>query len=100
MALKMHPSLAIHPGTWLKSEIIEANGVAIGQLANAFGVSRQAVSAVLNGRSALSADMAIRFEKLFDVKADTLCRMQTAFDLANARAREKDIKVDKRELAA
>lgn len=98
MALTMHSSLAIHPGTWLKSEIIEANGVAIGALANAFGVSRQAVSAVLNGRSALSADMAIRFEKLFDVKADTLCRMQTAFDLA--RAREKDIKVDKRQLAA
>ncbi|WP_339689659.1 plasmid maintenance system antidote protein [uncultured Parasphingorhabdus sp.] len=44
--------------------------------------------------------LAIRFEKLFDVKADTLCRMQTSFDLANARAREKDIKVDKRQLAA
>ncbi|MFT5537609.1 HigA family addiction module antitoxin [Parasphingorhabdus sp.] len=100
MALNMHPSLAVHPGVWLKSEIIEAQGVAIGALANAFGVSRQAVSAILNGRSALSADMAIRFEKLFDVKADTLCRMQTAFDLANARLREKEIKVDKRALAA
>jgi len=100
MALTMHPSLAIHPGVWLRSEIIEANGVAIGALAKAFGVSRQAVSAVLNGRSALSADMAIRFEKLFDVKADTLCRMQTAYDLANARARETEIKVDKRALAA
>jgi len=100
MALNMHPSLAVHPGVWLKSEIIEAQGVAIGALANACGVSRQAVSAVLNGRSALSADMAIRFEKLFDVKADTLCRMQTTFDLANARLREKEIKVDKRALAA
>ncbi|WP_417593849.1 HigA family addiction module antitoxin [Parasphingorhabdus sp.] len=96
----MHSLLAIHPGIWLKSEIIESKGIAIGALANAFGVSRQSVSAILNGRSALSADMAIRFEKLFDVKADTLCRMQTAFDLANARAREKDIKVDKRQLAA
>ncbi len=100
MALNMHPSLAVHPGVWLKSEIIEAQGVAIGALANACGVSRQAVSAVLNGRSALSADMAIRFEKLFDVKADTLCRMQTTFDLANARLREKEIKVDKKQLAA
>lgn len=100
MALNMHPSLALHPGIWLKSEIIEAKDVGIGALANAFGVSRQAVSAVLNGRSALSADMAIRFEKLFDVKAGTLCRLQTASDLANARAREKDIKVDKRQLAA
>ena len=100
MALPMHPSLAVHPGVWLKSEIAEANGVAIGSLANAFGVSSQAVSTVLNGRSSLSADMAIRFEKLFDLKADTLCRMQTAYDLAGARAREKEIKVDKRALAA
>jgi addiction module HigA family antidote len=98
MALTMHPSLAVHPGVWLKSEIIEAKDVAVGALANACGVSRQAVSAVLNGRSALSADMAIRFEKLFDVKADTLCRMQTAFDLAQAR--EKEIEVDKRQLVA
>jgi len=80
MALSMHPSLAIHPGIWLKSEIIEAKGVGIGALANAFGVSRQSVSTILNGRSALSADMAIRIEKLFDVKADTLYRMQTAFE--------------------
>ncbi len=100
MALTMHPSLAVHPGIWLKSEIIDSNGIAIGALAKAFGVSRQSVSAILNGRSALSADMAIRFEKLFDVRADTLCRMQTAFDLAQARTREKDIKVDKRQLAA
>lgn len=100
MALTMHPSLAVHPGDWLKTEIVEANGVPIGALAAAFGVSRQAVSALLNGRAALSADMAIRFEKLFDVKADTLCRMQTAYDLAQARAHESDIKVDRTLLAA
>ena len=100
MALTMHPSLAVHPGDWLKTEIVEANGIAIGALANAFGVSRQAVSALLNGRASLSADMAIRFEKLFGIKADTLCRMQVTYDLARARAHEDDIKVDKRLLAA
>jgi antitoxin HigA-1 len=100
MALKMHPSLAIHPGDWLKTEIVETNGVAIGALAKAFGVSRQAVSALLNGRAALSAEMAIRFEKLFGIKADTLCRMQVAYDLAQARLHEDDIKVDHRLLAA
>jgi antitoxin HigA-1 len=100
MALTMHPSLAVHPGDWLKTEIVEANGIAIGALANAFGVSRQAVSAVLNGRAALSAEMAIRFEKLFGIKADTLCRMQVAYDLAQARAHEDEITVDRRLLAA
>jgi antitoxin HigA-1 len=100
MALTMHPSLAVHPGDWLKTEIVQANGVSIGALADAFGVSRQAVSALLNGRAALSAEMAIRFEKLFGIKADTLCRMQTAYDLARARTRQDDIHVDRTKLAA
>jgi antitoxin HigA-1 len=100
MALTMHPSLAVHPGNWLKTEIVEAQGVGISALAAAFGISRQAVSALLNERSALSAEMAIRFEKLFGAKADTLCRMQTAYDLAQARAHEDDIKVDRTALAA
>jgi addiction module HigA family antidote len=100
MALTPHASLAIHPGDWLKTEIVEAQGIAIGTLAQAFGVSRQALSAVLNGRAALSADMAIRFEKAFGVKADTLCRMQTAHDLANARAHADDLHVNKALLAA
>jgi antitoxin HigA-1 len=100
MALIMHSSLVVHPGEWLKTEVVEANGLAIGALAKAFGVSRQAVSALLNSRAALSADMAIRFEKLFGIKADTLCRMQVAYDLAKARAHQDDILVDKRLLAA
>jgi antitoxin HigA-1 len=100
MAITMHPSLAVHPGDWLKTEIVEPNGVGVGALAAAFGVSRQAVSALLNGRAALSADMAIRFEKLFGIKADTLCRMQTAYDLAQARAHQDDIKIDRTRLAA
>jgi plasmid maintenance system antidote protein VapI len=49
----------------------------------------------MRGVTALTADMAIRFEKAFGVKADTLCRMQTAHDLAKARAHEHDIKVDR-----
>lgn len=100
MALIMHPSLAVHPGDWLKTEIVEANGIQIGSLAKAFGVSRQAVSALLNSRAALSADMAIRFEKAFGIKADTLCRMQIAYELAQARLHEDDIKVDRQLLAA
>ena len=61
-------------------------------------MTRQATSSLLNGRAGLSAEMAIRFEKLFGVSADTLTRMQAAHDLARARADEKSIKV--RPLAA
>src|SRR3546814_12424792 len=76
MAIKIHPSFAIHAGEWLKTEIVEAHGISINELAEAFGVSRQSISAVLNGRASLSADMAIRFEHAFGVKAETLMRMQ------------------------
>jgi antitoxin HigA-1 len=100
MALTMHTSLVVHPGDWLKTEIVKPRGVGTSRVAASFGVSRQAVSALLNGRASLSADMAIRFEMLFGIKADTLCRMQTAYDLARARARQDDIKVDRSLLAA
>lgn len=93
MALKMNPSLAAHVGDWLKSEIVEPAGVSVTDLAAHFGVSRQALSTLLNGNASLSADMAIRFEKAFGIKADTLLRMQTAYELARARAHENDIKV-------
>ena len=94
MALSMHPSLAIHPGDWLKSEIVDPRGVSINHLAACFRVTRQTLSSLFNGHSALSAEMAIRFEKAFGVKADTLMRMQTSHDLAKARARSEDIIVD------
>lgn len=93
MAVKIHPSFAIHAGEWLRTEIVEAHGVSITRLAEAFGVSRQAISAVLHGRSSLSAEMAIRFEHAFGVKADTLMRMQTRYELAKAREREGELAV-------
>lgn len=93
MTIKIHPSFAIHAGEWLKTEIVEAHGVSINNLAKAFGVSRQSISALLNGRAALSADMAIRFEHAFGVKAETLMRMQARHELGKAREHEADLMV-------
>ena len=93
MAIKVHPFFAIHAGEWLKTEIVDAHGVSINDLAEAFGVSRQTVSAVLNGRQTLTADMAIRFENAFGVKAETLLRMQARYELAKARQHEADLAV-------
>jgi len=93
MALKMHSALAVHAGLWLKAEIVDPSGVSVAALARHFGVSRQALSTLLNGHASLTADMAIRFEKAFGVRADTLLRMQTTYDLAQARANEGDIAV-------
>ena len=100
MALRMHLSLAVHAGDWLKSEIVEPSGINVTALAAHFGVSRQALSTLLNGKASLSADMAIRFEKAFDIKADTLLRMQTTYELAQARKHEGDIGVSKLAIAA
>lgn len=100
MAVKPHASLAVHVGDWLKTEIVEPHDINVAALARHFGVSRQALSTLLNGHANLSADMAIRFEKAFGVKADTLMRMQTTYELAQVRAREGEISVTQLGLAS
>jgi antitoxin HigA-1 len=95
MAITLHPSFAVHPGLWLRSEIVELYGLSVTDTAVRLRVTRQAMSALLNGNAGLSAEMAIRFEKAFGVKADTMLRMQAAYDLAQARVRERDIVVDR-----
>jgi addiction module HigA family antidote len=74
-------------------EVIEPLGLSVTQAAKVLGVSRPALSALLNARAALSPDMALRIEKAFGPKMDTLLRMQTAYAIAEARGREADIKV-------
>ncbi len=98
MGFQLHPSLFVHAGEWLKAEIVEPYGISVKALAEKFGVSRQALSTLLNGHSSLSADMAIRFEKAFGLKADTLMRMDTAYELAQARSHEDQIIVERLEM--
>ena len=82
-----------HPGQFIRMEVIEPLGLSVTQAAKVLGVSRPALSALLNARAALSADMALRIEKAFGPRMDTLLRMQTAYEIAEARDREADIKV-------
>ena len=56
-------------------------------------MTRPTLSSLLNGRAALTVDMALRIEITFGPKMEHLMRMQLAYDLAAARAREGDIKV-------
>ncbi len=100
MAIHISPAFAVHPGDWLRGEIVEPHGLNVTDAARHLGVTRQAMSNLLNARAGLSADMAIRFEKAFGVKADTLLRMQTAYELAQARAHEKEIRVERFKAAA
>jgi antitoxin HigA-1 len=93
MAIKLHRSFAVHPGVWLRKEIVDPAGLNVTRVAERLHVTRQAASNLLNGNAGLSAEMAIRFEKLFGLSADTLMRMQSAHALAEARAHEDEIEV-------
>ncbi len=82
-----------HPGGFVKSEIIEAVGLTVTDAARVLGVTRPALSALLNERAHLSPEMALRIEKAFGVSMDTLMRMQNSYDIAEARKKEGEIKV-------
>ena len=82
-----------HPGDFIRTEIIEPVGLSVTAAAAALQVSRPALSSLLNGRADLSGNMALRIEKAFGVKMDTLMRMQAAYDIAQARKMEKQIRV-------
>ena len=82
-----------HPGSFIRTEIIEAAGLSVTAAAAALQVSRPALSSLLNAKADLSGDMALRIEKAFGVKMDTLMRMQSAYDIAETRKREKEIRV-------
>lgn len=82
-----------HPGDFLKHEVLAELNLSVTEAAKVLGVTRPALSSLLNERSSLSPDMALRFEKAFGLSMDTLMRMQNSFDIAEARKRAKDVDV-------
>ena len=84
----------VHPGGFVRHEIIEALDLSVTGAARALGVTRAALSAVLNERARLSPEMALRIEKAFGVSMDTLMRMQNSYDIARTRTRAGEIKVE------
>lgn len=89
-----------HPGSFVRGKVVEALGLSVTDAAQALGVTRPALSALLNGRSHLTPEMALRIEKAFGVSVDTLMRMQNRFDIAQIRKRAGDINVPRYRPAA
>jgi addiction module HigA family antidote len=85
----------VHPGRFLESEIVQAHDLSVTAAAKILHVSRPTLSSLLNAKSDLSGDMALRFEKAFGVDMETLMRMQNSFDIAQTRSRASTIKVDR-----
>jgi len=84
-----------HPGRIVKSACLEPLGLSITEGAKILGVTRQTLTKIVNGKSGISAEMAIRLCKAFGSTAETWVRMQASFDLAQARRNESKIKVQR-----
>src|SRR5271154_3015971 len=82
-----------HPGEFIRTEIIKPLGLSVAAAAKVLRVSRPALSSLLNGKAGLSGDMALRIEKAFGPKMDTLMRMQASYNIAQTRKRGKKIRV-------
>jgi addiction module HigA family antidote len=82
-----------HPGLSVRHDCIEPLDLTITAAAEILGVRRQTLNNLVNGKSGISADMAIRLDKAFGGGAETWLRLQMAYDLAQARQHEGDINV-------
>jgi antitoxin HigA-1 len=82
-----------HPGHSVKDACLDALGLSVTEAARVLGIARHTLSRVLNGHAGISAEMAIRLEKAGWSNADHWLRLQTAYDLAQARRHESEIKV-------
>jgi addiction module HigA family antidote len=82
-----------HPGEFIRTEILEPLGLSVTAAAAILQVSRPALSNLLNGKADLSGDMALRLEQAFGPKMDTLMRMQSSYDIAQARRNQSKIRV-------
>lgn len=87
----------VHPGRFLKTEVIQAHKLSVTEAAKILRVSRPTLSSLLNAKADLSGDMALRFEKAFGVDMDTLMRMQNSYDIARMRSRQNKIRVERYE---
>src|SRR6267142_1766317 len=85
-----------HPGEIVREECLKPLRLSVTAAADALGVTRKALSDLLNGHTGVSPDMAIRLEKVFGSTADTWLRMQMKRELWEVRQRADQIKVNRR----
>jgi len=84
-----------HPGEVIKSLCLEPLGITVTQAADALGVSRKTLSAILNGRAGISPEMAVRLSIAFGTTAESWMNQQTQYDLWHAEQRRKRLRVMK-----
>lgn len=88
-----------HPGEIVKYECLEPLGLSVTRAAEGLGITRQALSDLINEKSGMSVDMAIRLSKAFGSTPETWLGMQMAYDLWQARERAESIQVERFEIS-
>ncbi|MEP7353793.1 MAG: HigA family addiction module antitoxin [Acidobacteriota bacterium] len=86
---------AVHPGHFLRTEVIDAYCLSVTEAAKILHVSRPTLSSLLNAKADLSGEMALRFEQAFAVDMETLMRMQNSYDIAQTRSRANNLHLDR-----
>lgn len=82
-----------HPGAVLKALCLEPLGISVIAAAKALGVSRKTLSAILNGRARISAEMAVRLSIAFDTSAKSWMNQQVQYDLWHAERKRERFRV-------
>ena len=82
-----------HPGEMIRAEVLNPLDLDVTKAAVVLGVTRPALSRLLNEKAALSPEMALRIEKAFGPRADHLMRIQLAYDMARARKKVGNLQV-------
>ena len=84
-----------HPGEIIKALCLEPMKLSVTDAAEGLGVSRKTLSAILNGRSGVSPEMAVRLSIAFGTSAESWLNQQVQYDLWHAEQRRKELKVVK-----
>ena len=91
----MHMHNPPHPGTIIKNLCLEPLSLSVTQAAQALGISRKTLSAIVNGRAGLSPEMAVRLSMAFGTSSESWLNQQTQYDLWHAEQRRKELRVAK-----
>lgn len=78
-----------HPGEILKEDVLSGLGITVTEAARQLGITRAALSRILNGRAGISAEMAIRLAQWLGGSAESWLHMQAAYDLWHAEQRPR-----------
>jgi addiction module HigA family antidote len=82
-----------HPGSIVRRQCLDALDLSVTEAAKGLGVTRQALSDLINGKAGISTEMAIRLSKAFGSSPETWLGLQMAYDLWQARERIRTLKV-------